>query len=125
MTPRDSKTEFLNSAAKQQISWVVSLWWSPLTFVRPGVPKKRATTAPSSQSKRHLTVFCIDEIVPGYVVYLVNAYTRASAKSFAYIIQFRKSNNLIKSQNLENLVKSHGGCLLILKNPLKIYLTTP
>ena len=27
------------SAAKPQISWVVSLWWSPLTFVWPGVPK--------------------------------------------------------------------------------------
>ena len=26
-------------AAKQQKSWVVSLWWSPLTFVWPGVPK--------------------------------------------------------------------------------------
>ena len=29
------------SAAKQQISWVVSLWWSPLTFVWPGVPNDR------------------------------------------------------------------------------------
>ena len=28
-----------NSAAKQQISWVVSLWLSPLTFVWPGIPK--------------------------------------------------------------------------------------
>ena len=28
-----------NSAAKQQISWVVSLWRLPLTFVWPGVPK--------------------------------------------------------------------------------------
>ena len=60
------------SAAKQQISWVVSLWRSPLTFVWPGVPKQRMTTAPSSRSERHLTVFCIDEIVPGYVVYHVN-----------------------------------------------------
>ena len=23
----------IDSAARQQISWVVSLWWSPLTFV--------------------------------------------------------------------------------------------
>ena len=59
-------------AANQQISWVVSLWRSPLTFVWPGVPKQRATTAPSSRSECHLTVFCINEIVPGYVVYLVN-----------------------------------------------------
>ena len=57
---------------KQQISLVVSLWRSPLTFVWPGVPKQCVTTAPSSRSKHHLTVFCIDEIVPGYVVYHVN-----------------------------------------------------
>ena len=62
------------SAAKQQISWIVSLWRSPLTFVWPGVPKQCTTTAPSSQSERHLTVFCIDEILPGYVVYLVNGF---------------------------------------------------
>ena len=37
-----------------------------------GVPKQRATTAPSSQSECHLAVFCINEIVPDYVVYLVN-----------------------------------------------------
>ena len=52
------------SAAKQQTSWVVSLWWSPLTFVWPGVPKQYTTTAPSSRSERHLMAFCIDEIVP-------------------------------------------------------------
>ena len=52
-----------NSATKQQISWVVYVWLSPITFVWPGVPKQCATTAPSSQSERHLTVFCIDEIV--------------------------------------------------------------
>jgi hypothetical protein len=28
-----------HSAAKQQISWVVSFWRSPLTFVLPGIPK--------------------------------------------------------------------------------------
>ena len=61
-----------NSAAKQQISWVVSLWRSPLTFVWPGDLIQCVTTAPSSQSERHLRVFCINEIVPGYVVYLDN-----------------------------------------------------
>ena len=44
----------------------LSLSGSPLTFVWPGVPKQRVTTAPSSQSKHHLMVFCIDEIVPGH-----------------------------------------------------------
>ena len=29
------------SAAKQQISWVFSLWRSPLTFAWPGFPKQR------------------------------------------------------------------------------------
>ena len=57
-----------DSAAKQQISWVVSLWWSSLTFVWPeGFPN-------IARLQRHLadqTVFCIDEIVPDYVVYLV------------------------------------------------------
>ena len=33
-----------------------------------GVPKKLPTTAPSSRSERHLTVFYIDQIVPGFVV---------------------------------------------------------
>ena len=33
------KTMKFHSAAKQQTSWVVSLWQSPLTFVWPGVPK--------------------------------------------------------------------------------------
>ena len=42
-----------------------------LNFVRPEAPKQRATTAPFCQSKRHLKVFFINEIVPGYVVYLV------------------------------------------------------
>ena len=37
-----------------------------------GVPKNLPTTAPSSQLERHLTVFCIDQIVPGYVVYYLN-----------------------------------------------------
>jgi len=32
--------------------------------------KQRGTTA--HLLERHLTVFCIDEILPGYVVYLVN-----------------------------------------------------
>ena len=41
-------------------------------FCFPGVPKQCATTAPSSQLERHLMVFCVDEIVPGYVAYLVN-----------------------------------------------------
>ena len=43
-----------------------------LTFVWPGVPKQRVTTVPSSRSENHLTVFCIDEIVPGYVVVQLN-----------------------------------------------------
>ena len=47
---------------------------SPLTFVWPGVLKHCATTAPSSQLEHHLTVFCINEIVLGYVVYLVNCF---------------------------------------------------
>ena len=74
-----------NSAAKQQISWVVSLWQSPLTFVWPGAPKQHTTTAPSSQSERHLMVFCINEMVPDYVVYLVSerSYkTRFSADQY-------------------------------------------
>ena len=62
----------INSAAKQQISLVVSVWQSPFIFVWPGVPKQGMTTAPSSQSESYLTVFCINEIVSGYVVYLVN-----------------------------------------------------
>ena len=45
---------------------------SPLTSVWPGVPKQPVTTVPSSRSERHLTVFCSNEIVLGYVVYLVN-----------------------------------------------------
>ena len=63
----------VDSATKQQISWVISLWRSPLTLVWPGVHKQRATTAPSSWSERHLKVFYIDEILLGYVVYLVNS----------------------------------------------------
>ena len=53
---------FSNLAAKQQISWVVSLWRSPLNFVWPGVIKQRAANAPSSRSECQLTVFCIDKI---------------------------------------------------------------
>ena len=37
--PQGSSKNLDNSAAKQQISWVVSLWRLPLTFVWPGVPK--------------------------------------------------------------------------------------
>ena len=37
-----------------------------------GVPKKLLTSAPSNRSERHLTVFCIDQIVPGFVVYYLN-----------------------------------------------------
>jgi hypothetical protein len=37
-----------------------------------GVPKKIPTTTPSSQSECHLTVFYIDHIVPGFVVYFLN-----------------------------------------------------
>ena len=36
------------------------------------VPKKTPTTAPSSQSEGHLTVFCINQIVPGFFVYYLN-----------------------------------------------------
>ena len=40
-----------------------------------GVPKQHVTIAPSSRRERHLTVFCIDDIVLGYVyVYLVNGW---------------------------------------------------
>ena len=74
----------VNSAAKQQISWVVSLWRSPLTFVWPGIPKQCATIAPSSGLERHLTIFCIDEIVSGYVVYLVNQRKPHDRKTIAY-----------------------------------------
>jgi hypothetical protein len=38
-----------------------------------GVPKKLPTTAPSSQSEHHLMVFCINQIVPGFVVYHLNS----------------------------------------------------
>ena len=34
------------------------------------VPKKLPTTSPSSWLERHLTVFYIDQIVPGFVVYI-------------------------------------------------------
>ena len=37
------------------------------------VPKKLLTTASSSRSERHLTVFYIDQIVPGFVVYYLNS----------------------------------------------------
>ena len=68
---------------------VVSLWRTPLTFVWPGVSKQSMTTAPPSRSECHLTVFCIDEIVPGYVVYLVNLYWQN------YILSFYRSDNQI------------------------------
>jgi hypothetical protein len=37
-----------------------------------GVPKKLPTTAPSSRSECYLTVFYIDQIVLGFVVYHLN-----------------------------------------------------
>ena len=78
-------------AAKQQISWVVSLWQSPPTFVWPRVPKQRTTTASSSQLERHLTVFCINEIVLGYVVYLVKTNSDRNSKQFQpYCVQKSK-----------------------------------
>ena len=43
-----------------------------ITFGWLGVPQKLPTTAPSSRSERHLTVFYIDQIVPGFVVYYLN-----------------------------------------------------
>ena len=44
-----------------------------LSFVQ-GVPKKLWTTAPSSRSERHLTVFYIGQIVhcTGFIVYYLN-----------------------------------------------------
>ena len=39
-----------------------------------GVPKKLPTTVPSSQSEPHLMIFCINQIVPGFVVYHLNTY---------------------------------------------------
>ena len=57
-------------AAKQQILWVV-ITFASLSFDQ-GVPKKLPTTAPSSRSEHHLTVFYIDQIVPGFVVYYLN-----------------------------------------------------
>jgi hypothetical protein len=53
-----------------------------------GFPNKLPTTAPSSQSERHLTVFYVDQIVPGFVVYYLN------------------KNNL---QYFKNLTKEIGG----------------
>ena len=72
-----------NSAAKQQISWR-----SPLTFDWPGVPKQRASKVQSSQSERHLTVFCIDEIVPGNVVYLVNGNLWKMVEKYKKVLRF-------------------------------------
>ena len=51
---------------------VISLWWLCITFVWPRGSKKLSTTAPSSWWERHLTVFYIDQIVPGFVVYYLN-----------------------------------------------------
>ena len=45
------------------------------------------TTAPSSRSEHNLTVFCIDEIVPGYVVYLVNMITMEDGVVDAIVIE--------------------------------------
>ena len=36
------------------------------------VPKKLPTPVPSSQSERHLTVFCINQIVLAFVVCYLN-----------------------------------------------------
>ena len=44
--------KFCHSAAKQQISWDVSLWWICITFVWPSNSLK--LTAPSSRLERHL-----------------------------------------------------------------------
>ena len=47
-----------------------------------GVPKKLPTTAPSSRSERHLTVFYIDQIVPGFVVYYLNVHALSQLTLF-------------------------------------------
>ena len=60
------------SAAKQQIPWLSPSGGCATLSFDQGVPKKLPTTAPSSQSERHLTVFYIDQIVPGFVVYYLN-----------------------------------------------------
>ena len=51
-----------------------------------GVPKKLPTTAPSSRSERHLTVFYIDQIVPGFVVYYLNCYLDVMVLIWNYFI---------------------------------------
>ena len=65
-------------ATKQQISWVVSLWQSPLTFVWPGVPKDcwlKLIVAPSDVDWNAIWRYvpCIDEIVPSYVFVQLNS----------------------------------------------------
>ena len=47
---------YLHSAAKQQISWVVSLWRLSITFVWPRGSKKLLTTAPSTRLECHLAL---------------------------------------------------------------------
>ena len=61
-----------HSAAKQQISWVFPQGGFASRLLDQGAPKKLLTTAPSSRSECHLTVFCINQIVPGFVVYYLN-----------------------------------------------------
>ena len=66
---------------------------SPLTFFWTEVPKQCTNTAPSSWSECHLTVFCIDEIVPGYVVYLVNSWN--STTEFIQTLRANTFGNLM------------------------------
>ena len=50
-----------------------------------GFPKN-STTVPSSRSERHLTVFCIDQIVPGYVVSYLNKKTIVKLPSYSLVL---------------------------------------
>ena len=52
------------------------------------VPKKTPTTAPSSQSEGHLTVFCINQIVPGFFVYYLNVIWPATYQPILFCIIF-------------------------------------
>jgi hypothetical protein len=52
-------------------------WFASLLFDQ-GVLKKLLTSASSSRSERHLTVFCIDQIVPGFAVYCPNGGKKLS-----------------------------------------------
>ena len=47
-------------------------------------PKNFSTTEPSSQSEHHLTVFCIDQIVHGFVVYYPNIQSALSTILTSY-----------------------------------------